>query len=201
MFRCISEEILCRSIFPIGFFFKSYLRKRFRWTPGFWTSHGMWTLSFWKQLKETLSRFNICWTGMPPFLFGFLLERKALKFEGNFWKFPKRQKRSFITSGETNIDWSENWPDYFRMQALIESNRTRLWVFLSLLILALEGMAILTPPPLPTMAKVAMEAPFGLALNLARFPCFATFASGGEGCDPPHVPKISVVELSEKGNG
>ena len=37
------------------------------------------------------------------------------------------------------------------------------------------------------------------AINLARFPYFATFASGGGRggwCSPPGVSKLSVVELS-----
>ena len=41
----------------------------------------------------------------------------------------------------------------------------------------------------------------GRGLTLARFLFFATFASGGGGCDPPGVSKLSVLEFSEKNSG
>ena len=51
----------------------------------------------------------------------------------------------------------------------------------------------------PSNAKETVHAKLKLnALTLARFPYYATFASaGGEGCDPPSVSKLSVVELGE----
>ena len=113
---------------------------------------------------------------MYSFLFGFLLGTKALKFWGKFLDLHVNGSKSFMASGDLNIDQNEKWPNYFRMWALIES---LFQIFLFLIVFFFVGGDNHFDPSLPPGRRWPWEFPRAPA-KLARFLCFATLASGVE---------------------